>query len=766
MTPEQLLSRFRRHPDYKDQIVHVEEIPARAAQYAELDAPLPRRLTDALASQGVSQLYRHQAEAIDLVRCGLNVIVTTPTASGKSLCYNAPVLETLLTDPAARALYLFPTKALAQDQRGKLEALKFHPDVTTATYDGDTPKEERSWVKRYGRLVITNPDMLHVGILPYHASWMTLLRNLRYVVIDEAHVYRGVFGAHVANILKRLRRAAARYGARPQFLACSATIANPGELFTQLTGLEAEPVSGDGAPTGRKHFVFWNPPVFDPASGARRSSNAEATTLFTTLVGEGVRTIAFTRARKTAELLLTYSRRAFEGTTRPQLAQKIISYRAGYTPEQRREIERRLFNGDLTGVTATNALELGVDIGGVDACVMTGYPGTVASTWQQAGRAGRRQGDALAVLIAADNPLDQFLMRRPDYFFGRPHEHATLDPRNKHILGGHLLCAAYESPLTDDDLELFGGPDPSGVERARWVAHRLVEEAALAVRGGRLAYVGSEYPAGLINIRSASANQYVIVDDSRGGAVLGTVEESRAYETLHPGAVYLHLGESYVVEELDTLNFRAHVRPAAANYFTEPRTDTHIQILETYASKEFGDTVAYFGSVVVTAQVVGFRQKQLFSDEVLGVFDLDLPEQRFETEAVWYPVPSPLVGRLERQELDLAGGVHAAEHASISLLPLFALCDRNDIGGVSTPYHPQVGAPAVFVHDAHPGGVGIAETGYRLIGEWLGATRTLLAECPCETGCPSCIQSPKCGNNNEPLDKAAAALIISGVLAD
>lgn len=758
MNPEQFLSRFRRHPDYKDQIVHVEEIPAREAVYGELDAPLPPRLQKALKEQGVADFYRHQAEAIDLARSGRHLIVTTPTASGKSLCYNAPVLEALLLDPKARALYLFPTKALAQDQRSKLDALGLNPDVTVATYDGDTPKDERSWVKRYGRLVITNPDMLHVGILPYHAGWSTLFRNLCYIVVDEAHVYRGVFGAHVANILRRLRRVAALYGARPQVIACTATIANPGELFTTLTGLTADVVGSDGAPTGRKHFIFWNPPVYDVQSGARRSSNGEATTLFTTLIGEGVRTIAFTRARKQAELLLTYSRRAFENTTRPELGTKITSYRAGYTPAQRRDIERRLFNGDLTGVTATNALELGVDIGGVDACVITGYPGTVASTWQQAGRAGRRQGDSLAVLVAADNPLDQYLMRHPEHFFGKSHEHATLDPTNRHILGAHLLCAAYETPLTDADCDLFGG------ERAVYVAHRLVEEEALAAREDRLHYAGSEYPAGLLNIRSASASQYVILDDSKGGVPLGTVEAERAFETLHPGAVYLHLGEAYLVETLDTQNFRAHVRPATASYFTETRTDSHIRINEVYASREFGDTVAYFGSVTVTTQVVGFRQKQLFSDEVLGVYDLDLPEQEFETESVWYPLPSYLAGELERTDLDLAGGVHAGEHASISLLPLYALCDRNDIGGVSTPYHPQVGAPAIFVHDAHPGGVGIAETGYRLMDQWLGATLKLLEECPCESGCPSCIQSPKCGNNNEPLDKKAAARILSAIL--
>ena len=753
MDANRFLERIKRHPDYQGQIVHSESLPPREARYGTLDAPLPPALASALTAQGVTQLYCHQTEAIDAARSGYHWIITTPTASGKSLCYNAPVLETLLSEPDARALYLFPTKALAQDQRGKIDALKLAA-VPTATYDGDTPKEERTWVKRTARLVITNPDMLHVGVLPYHAGWGTFFRNLRYVVVDEAHIYRGVFGAHVANILRRLRRICAHYGASPQFLACSATIANPQDLFRKLTGLEARAISGTGAPTGAKRFVFWNPPVIDVATGTRRSTNAEATTLFTTLIGENVRTIAFTRARKQAELLLSYSRAALERTSRPELAHRVLSYRAGYTPAQRREIERRLWNGELLGVTATNALELGVDIGGVDACVMTGYPGTVASTWQQAGRAGRGKDGSLAVLVASANPLDQFLMRQPDYFFGKAHEHAALDQTNRHILGGHLLCAAYERPLEERDFALFGG------EKARHITHRLCEEEALSARGDRFVYAGQTYPASLVNIRSASANQFTIVDESRR-AVLGTVEEAKAYETLHPGAVYLHMGDSYLVETLDTQNFRAHVRPATAGYYTEARIDSFTQIKNIVTSKEWGQTVAYFGEVIVTSQVVGFRQKQLYSDDVLGNFDLDLPEQTFETEAVWYPIPMALVQELERDNLDLAGGVHAVEHTSIGLLPLFALCDRNDIGGVSTPYQQQVGAPAIFVHDAHPGGVGIAETGYRQIEEWLSATLTLLSECPCESGCPSCIQSPKCGNNNEPLDKEAARRILA-----
>ena len=752
--PDLFLNRLRKSPDYKGQMVHIEAIPAREAVFDSLDMPLPLALTDSLAAQKITRLYRHQVEAIDVARNGAHSIVTTPTASGKSLCYNAPILERLLLDTRARALYLFPTKALAQDQYAKISALNL-TRLILATYDGDTPKEERSAIKRSARLVITNPDMLHVGILPYHTTWAQFFRNLQFVVVDEAHIYRGVFGAHVANVLRRLRRIATAYGARPQFLAASATIANPDTLFEKLIGLKPVVIDGNSAPSGRKHFVFWNPPVFDEKTGQRRSTNSEATGIFTRLIQDDIRTIAFTRARKSAEILLKYTRDALSRTARPDLAAKITSYRAGYTPQQRRDIERRLFNGELTGVTATNALELGVDIGGVDACVLTGYPGTVASTWQQAGRAGRSNGESLAILVAANNPLDQFLMQKPEYFFGKSHEHAALDPTNRHILGGHLLCAAYELPLDECDFSLFGG------EKALWVANRLCEEQALAWRRDKLTYSGSEYPAGLLNIRSASARQYTIVDVSRGGTVLGTVEETKAFETLHPGAVYLHMGETYAVENLDILNRRAIVRASQANYYTEPTTTSTIEIIGEIAKKPWGSTMAYFGTVVVTAQVVGYRQKQLFSEEVLGSFDVDLPETRFETEAIWYPLSNGLTAELQRDEMDLAGGIHAVEHTSIGLLPLFALCDRNDIGGVSTPFHPQVGAPTIFVHDAHPGGVGIAETGFRVIDDWLNATLTLLKECPCESGCPSCIQSPKCGNNNEPLDKAVAQRILS-----
>ena len=755
---QSLIASLRGHRSYADQIVHTEVVAGASARFADVEPPLPERLARALSAQGIERLWCHQAEALDLGRSGFPFVVTTPTASGKSLCYLAPVLEMLLTDRSARALVVYPTKALAQDQAGKLRDLGLFPDVVHALYDGDTPRSERASIRRTARLILTNPDMLHVGILPAHSQWAVFLRNLRAVVIDEAHVYRGVFGGHVSQVMRRLARIADRYGASPQWIGCSATIANPVELFRQLTGVAGEipVVCDDGAPRGRRHFLFWNPPFLRPAQGVRRSTHSEATGLFTALVGRGVRTIVFARARKSAELLLAFARDAFASTeSRQEMADRIASYRAGYTPSQRRAIERRLFDGDLLGVTATNALELGVDIGGMDAVVMAGYPGTISSAWQQAGRAGRRSGDSLAVLVASDNPLDQFLMRRPEWFFGSPHENAVLDPGNRHILAGHLLCAAWEAPLVTDDLPRFGG------EKALRVVKRLVEQGDLAWRGEQLLPTSLDAPAGRIDIRSMSSKVFTIL--LADGTVLGTIEDERAYEQVHPGAVYLHQGESYVIEEMDLAGRKVMAVPCGSGIYSEPKVDGNIEILSKQGSKEYGSTVVYFGEVRVTKRVRGYRRRNVFTDETVGEWDLDLPEQVFETEAVWFPVPREIQLALEARRLDLSGTVHAVEHASIGLLPLFALCDRNDIGGVSTPYHPQVGAPAVFVHDAHPGGVGIAETGFRLIGPWLEATAALVEQCPCDDGCPACIQSPKCGNNNQPLDKEGAAALLKAL---
>lgn len=763
------LNRLKASRDYDGQIVHVEEIPPRAPVFADLDAPLDDRLQEAIRRAGIYRFYSHQAAAVNSTKSGENVVTVTSTASGKTMCYNLPVLDDLLKHPNHRALYIFPTKALAQDQLAKLNALKL-PGIVAATFDGDTPREDRAAIKRKANILLTNPDMLSLGILPSHGSWTPFLRNLRFIVLDEVHAYRGVFGSHVANVMRRLRRVSARYGARPQFICSSATIANPEELVRHLTGAHAVLIDVDGSPSGAKRFVFWNPPQIGSGEAGRRSTNIETTNLFATLVQEGVRTIAFARARQTAEMILRYTRNALRGAD-DALCDSVTSYRAGYRPEERREIERRLFTGELLGVVSTNALELGVDIGGLDACILNGFPGTVASTWQQAGRAGRGAHESLAVLVAHDNPLDQFLMNRPEYFFGRAHEHAIVDPDNLHILRPHIRAAAYELPLAESDTKYFG-------LSMAMVVKELEEEGQVRSVGTRAAlpgtpepipssgpwvYCGAAYPAGNINIRSASGDQFNIVE-AVSRRVLGTVEIENVFYTIHPGAIYLHQGEVYLVEELDVSSKTAWATRTDVNYYTQPRENNSVDIVSAQSHQRAGRTQSYFGTVTVTNHVIGYRQKQLYTDNVLAIEDLDLPPLSFDTEALWFVIPSWAVEELERDGVDIAGGLHAIEHATIGLMPLYAMCDRNDVGGVSYPRHPELGVPACFVYDAHVGGVGIAERCYEMLEALLRATHDAIASCACEDGCPSCIQSPKCGNNNEPLDKNAALRILETIL--
>ncbi len=752
------LDGLRRTEFYKGQIAHTQLVPPREAEYGRLERPLHPELADRLEQLERKRLYTHQADAVNAARDGEHVTIVTATASGKTLCYNLPVLDSLLNDPTGRAFYLFPTKALAQDQLGKLDEFGLFPTIRHATYDGDTPQTDRRFIKRGAHLVLTNPDMLHLGILPYHTSWSGFLANLKFVVVDELHTYRGVFGAHVAHIFRRLRRLCHHYGADPQFICCSATIANPDELTEKLTGVfNPIVIDNNGAPSGKRTFVFWNPPFLDKEQTTRRSANIEVTSLFTNLVEHGVRNITFTKARKSAELILRYARTAFESKASP-LGGRIMAYRSGYTKEERRSIERGLFNGDLIGVTATNALELGVDVGGLDATLMTGYPGTIASTWQQAGRAGRGGAESLAVLIAMDNPLDQFLMRHPEYFFEKAHERALVDPDNRRILAQHLLCAAYERGVGREDFARFG-------VNTKVVLETLTEEGKLLFRNGRWHYPGGgDYPAGLVNIRSASEGNFKILDTTRGDRFIGSVEGAIAYKTLHEGAIYLHMGETYLVEELNLNAKIASVRPAEANYYTEARESSHILILDTKAKRELGAAEAFFGEVVVTNRVTGFRRKKLFSDEVLENIELNLPEQTFETEAFWFTLPTPLMMTLLEEGYELGGAIHAVEHAAIGMMPLLCTCDRWDLGGVSNPDHPDTAKPTIFVYDAYPGGVGISEGTYDRLQELLGATLDIIRECGCSEGCPSCVQSPKCGNNNEPLDKHGAQRLLELLL--
>ena len=760
MTVSAFIEHLKAQPFYKGQITHVHHLPARRAWYGELEKPLPEQLQAALNESGVERLYVHQAQAINAVRQGENVIVATSTASGKTLIYNLPVLESILADWRARALYLFPTKALAQDQLRALGELTHGAlrRIRYATYDGDTPKEDRPRRRKECAIILTNPDMLHLGILPNHTLWSHFFRNLHYVVIDEAHTYRGVFGSQVACVLRRLRRVCRSYGAHPQFILCSATIANPGEHAARLTGLPATVIDEDGSPQGARQFVLWNPPFVDRARTMRRSANSEAAYLLAEMARQGVRNITFTRARRVAELILLYARRELEKDA-PDLAERIRSYRAGYLPEERREIERQLFHGELLGVTATNALELGIDVGSLDATVLVGYPGTIASLWQQAGRAGRGVREALSILIGLNGPLDQHFMRHPEDLFGRPHEHALIDPGNVHLLEMHLPCAAHEMPLDSRDEALFG----PGFEEA--MIH-LEERGVLEYRHERWFNVGSRYPAREFSLRSISGCSVLLVDETRGGQVLEEIESTSAFVRVHPGAIYLHQGESYLVRHLDLNRGIAYLRPVEVNYYTQPREINDVRVVRSLRGRAFPTTNAYFGPVHVTQQVIGYTRRQQFTETVLSVEDLDLPPESFNTMALWFDVPNQIAQRVSDERLDFAGGLHAVEHAAIAMLPLFAMCDRMDIGGLSTPAHPDTGRAQIFIYDAFPGGIGIAEKGFELLEDLWQATLQTIEECPCEAGCPSCIQSPKCGNNNEPLDKAAAVVILRALLGN
>jgi DEAD/DEAH box helicase domain-containing protein len=731
-----------------EEVVYLAELPAQKAALAPLPGSLDPLLAAALAAQGVTALYAHQAVAYEAAARGENVITATGTASGKTLAFNLPVLDALVAEPKLRALYLYPTKALAQDQARALAAFGL-PQLRAAIYDGDTPRERRPQIRKWANVILTNPDMLHVGVLPHHDRWGDVLQNLRYVIVDEAHVYRGVFGSHVANVLRRLRRAAAIYGAEPQFLLASATIANPGEQAKALVGAGATVVDRDAAPHAERTVAFWNPPLLDEDLGVRASALGDAARILAGLVSRELRTICFTKSRKAAELV-----HRFASERVPELAARLSPYRAGYTPGQRREIEQRLVEGELLGVTATDALELGIDVGLLDAAVSVGFPGTVASLRQQWGRAGRK-GRGLAVLVAGEDALDQFFMREPELLLGRRVEAAITDHANSRILDGHVLAAAFEAPLDAGDAVTLG---PEALERAAILAEagELRETKAGFVWGGR------DYPAGRVSLRS-TAGEAVAVVEAETGTVLGFVEEERAYSTVHDGAVYLHLGESYRVLGLDLDARTAIVEPFAGDYYTQAKKETTLAIERAADSRSRLGLEASFGDVAVTEQVVAYQRRSLRDGATLDTLPLELPETTFGTEAVWLlPEPAQLEGL--QQMPRLLGTLHAAEHALISLLPLWAMCDRWDIGGLSTNVHFQTGRPTIFVYDGHAGGVGITERGYTQLEGWVADTAGLLAGCSCKEGCPSCVQSPKCGNLNEHLDKDGALTLLRRLL--
>jgi DEAD/DEAH box helicase domain-containing protein len=733
-----------------EELAYLTEIPGREARTVGLPE-LHTSLETALRARGVEALFTHQAASLEAARRGEHVVVATGTASGKTLAFNLPVLDALAADPKLRALYLYPTKALAQDQARSLAELKV-PRVKPAIYDGDTEHERRWQIRKWANAILTNPDMLHVGVLPHHDRWADVLANLRYVIVDEAHVYRGVFGSHVGNVLRRLRRAARIYGAEPQFLLASATIANPGDLARSLLGLEATVVEDDGAPRAARTVAFWNPPVLDEPLQLRASALGEGARLLAELVSRDLRTICFAKSRKATELIHRFAAERVG----PETAARLSPYRAGYTPEQRREIERQLVEGELLGVTATDALELGIDIGLLDCAISVGFPGTVASLRQQWGRAGRRS-HGLAVLVASEDALDQFFMREPEALLERRVEAAILDHANPRILDGHVLSAAFEAPLDDRDRETVGD---AALERAEV----LVGSGELRKTTAGIVWAGRDYPAGRVALRSASPESITVIEVATG-SVLGLVERERAFSTVHEGAVYLHLGESYRVLELDLEARAALVEGFSVDYYTQPKKETTTAIEEAELSGDRLGLETFFGRVSVTEQVIAYQRKSIRDQATLALVTLDLPPTTFETEAIWY-VPSD-------EQLDgvqpvpkLLGSLHAAEHAMIAVLPLWAMCDRWDIGGLSTNLHFQTGRPTVFVYDGHPGGVGIARRGYDELEGWVADTERLLGGCPCADGCPSCVQSPKCGNLNEFLDKAGALTLLHRMLAD
>jgi DEAD/DEAH box helicase domain-containing protein len=722
-----------------EELAHLATEPAREAQLAPLPDDVHATVRDALP---FDSLYLHQRDAWDAARRGEHVIVTTGTASGKTLAFNLPVLDAVSRDPKLRTLYLYPTKALAQDQARTLASFRL-PRTRAAIYDGDTPGERRWQIRRWANLILTNPDMLHVGVLPHHDRWGDVLSNLRYVVVDEAHVYRGVFGSHVGNVLRRLRRLARVYGADPQFLLASATIANPGELARSLLGVDVTVIGADAAPRAERTIALWNPPLLDEELGQRASAIGEASRLYAALVSRGLRTICFAKSRRSAELIHRFAAERVE----PATAARLAPYRAGYTPEQRREVERRLVEGELLGVAATDALELGIDIGLLDCAISVGFPGTVASLRQQWGRAGRR-GHGLAVLIASEDALDQYFMREPDTLLERRVEAAILDHANPRVLDGHVLSAAFEGPLDDADRETLGD---AALERAA-----LLPELEHTPAG--FVWAGRDYPAARISLRSSTPDAVTVVEEETG-ALLGLVELERSYSTVHDGAVYLHLGEPYLVRRLDLDGRTALVSPFRGDWYTMAKEETDTAILEERRRERRCGLELCFGAVAVTERVIAYQRRRISTQEAIDLVQLDLPETTFETEAVWYvPTEAQLYGFDAMPQL--LGSLHAAEHSMIALLPLWAMCDRWDIGGLSTNLHRQTGRPTVFVYDGHAGGVGIAERGFGVFEGWVADTARLLERCPCEHGCPSCVQSPKCGNLNEMLDKQGALTLL------
>jgi DEAD/DEAH box helicase domain-containing protein len=733
----------------------VRKIPAREAKVRPVAGWVNRDLREVYRAKGIKDLYLHQAATAELVHNGRNVVVVTPTASGKTLCYNLPVLNAVLENPDNRALYLFPTKALAEDQLAELHDLSRRLDdrFGVFTYDGDTPNDARKAIRERGHIVLTNPDMLHSGILPHHTKWMPLFENLRYIVLDELHTYRGVFGSHLANVLRRLRRVARFYGSNPQFICCSATIANPGELAAQLIESEVEVVEENGAPAAEKIFVFFNPPMVNRKLGIRRSYIHEATRVAKELLARKLQTIVFANSRLQTEVLLTYLQQA--NRPKPGQAEPVRGYRGGYLPGERREIERGLREGRIRGVVTTNALELGIDIGSLDGCVMAGYAGSIASTWQRSGRAGRRSGTSCAVLVASSAPLDQFIVQHPDYFFGSSPEHAHIQPDNLEILVNHLKCAAFELPLTPD--ERFGDIALPGL------CERLAEAGFLQRSGGHWHWVEEGYPADTISLRSVTSDNFVIIDVGGAGdgepEVIGEVDFSSALTTVHPRAIYIHQGQQYHVERLDFNQRKAYVKRVNVDYFTDAIRYTQVRVLEIAEEQQMpGPAARAHGDVLVRSQVVGFKKIKFFTNENVGSGKLELPENQMHTTGFWVTLRHQLLAGLPYTLAERQRGIFGLVYALASMATLLLMCDSRDLGtavserppdptadidwqrfATATDAEQEIFEPNLYLYDAYPGGIGFSEPLYTVCDVLLKRTCELIAACPCEDGCPSCV---------------------------
>lgn len=735
MNLSQLLDQLRGDPAFRAGVTRWEVLPAQPARYGGFPAQLDPRLVQALRARGVAELYTHQADAVAAALSGRSTVVVTPTASGKTLCYNLPVLATILREPAARAIYLFPTKALAQDQVAELKELAGHLDVEIKSYvyDGDTPDSLRPTIRQAGQVVITNPDMLHTGILPHHTRWVRLFENLRYVVLDELHTYRGVFGSHLANVLRRLRRICRFYGSDPVFLCSSATIANPKELADRLTGADCVLVDNNGAPRGEKHFILYNPPVVT-RDGLREPVLKAARRVAANFLCNGIQTIVFARSRLATEVLVTYLKedlaRGSAGITTRQ-AERIRGYRGGYLPLQRREIERGLRSGEVLGVVSTNALELGIDIGQLEACVMAGYPGAIASAWQQAGRAGRRQGASVAVLVASSAPLDQFVATHPEYFFGRSPEHGLINPDNLMILVSHMKCAAFELPFAAD--EAFGLDLPSTQEVLAYL-----QEAKIVRRAGdRWHWMNENFPAEEISLRAASAENFVIVDTTQPQhRVIGEMDRLAAMTMLHDHAIYLHEGQQYFVDKLDWTERRAYVHHVDVDYYTDANLAVTIKPLDTFKSQAEGGLEKAFGEVMTACKATIFKKIKLHTHENVGWGEIHLPEEELHTAAYWVTIPPALAQDFSPDELQsaLLGVAHLLE----SLAPVYLMCDHRDLRAVAQIRAPFSGRPTIYLYDAYPGGIGLAEKAYDLHGLLLAAALERAQACICQDGCPAC----------------------------